>query len=116
MEALAQRSLPGVNDRPPIPGPLFDRDLLPIEPLAELEPVVAEPADGATGLGRRWDLETLGRLVETRGADFPEHADEWAYYLLYLRDFTDSDGVLPESFDDLVSDVFRPLLEEAPRA
>jgi hypothetical protein len=55
----------------------------------------------------------LERLVEQRAAEFPDRAEEWRYYVVYLRDFAGPDGSLPDSLAGLVADVFADLLPRA---
>jgi len=69
---------------------------------------VLEPAPG------QWSVEGLARLVERRAPDFPDRADEWHYYVVFLREQADLDGVLPPSFDALVTEVFADLIERPP--
>jgi hypothetical protein len=58
-----------------------------------------------------WNLGELRRLVEERGAPFPEDRVElWQSYLLFLQEHAGPDGTLPSSFDALVEDEFRELL------
>ena len=53
-----------------------------------------------------WDLNRLEVLVEESAAAFPGRIDEWRYYLVYLREFANVNGVLPRSFDWLVGEAF----------
>jgi hypothetical protein len=72
-------------------------------PEPALEPEV--PPARASRLG--WDLQVLERLVqEQRGTADPADLDEWSSYLFFLREHAGPDGVLPPSFDSLISDVF----------
>ena len=86
-------------------------------------PVVNASAEAATTLPRAvpleeplqpsphyWNLRTLRRLVEKRLPEFPERADEWRAYLETL-DQQQVDGLLPPSFDELVREVFAPILD-----
>jgi len=50
----------------------------------------------------------LERLVRARAGD--PAADEWNYYLIYLREYASLEGELPAQFDGLVWDVFGPLV------
>jgi hypothetical protein len=61
----------------------------------------------------RWNYLALTRLVEQRAADFPTEVDSWNAYLFSLREWADSGGALPATLDDLITDVFAPLLESA---
>jgi hypothetical protein len=53
-----------------------------------------------------WDLNRLEVLVEESAVAFPGRIDEWRYYLRYLREFANVNGVLPRSFDWLVGEAF----------
>ena len=66
----------------------------------------AEPVPANGG----FNLATLERLVDERGAAHPEHREEWASYLYFLREHAAPDGALPHSFDGLVEETFQPLL------
>jgi hypothetical protein len=56
-----------------------------------------------------WSLRALRRLVERRLPEFPERAEEWRAYLDILAD-QQVDGLLPPSFDGLITEVFAPIL------
>jgi hypothetical protein len=79
------------------------------EPEPELPPAAVVPLAGDPAV----NLRALERLVEARAADFPERAEEWRYYVVYLRDFAGPDGALPDSLAGLVADVFAELLPRA---
>jgi transcriptional regulator with XRE-family HTH domain len=64
------------------------------------------PADGHEG----YNLDELERTLDERGDSFPERAEEWRAYVLFLREFVHADGQLPASFNALVREVFRELL------
>ena len=74
------------------------------------EPEPAPPPPRPVEPDGGWNLNELERLVHTRGAEFPERADEWAAYLFHLRGHADADGRLPSSFDALVEDAFADLV------
>jgi hypothetical protein len=76
------------------------------EDTEEIVPPQAVPEDG-------WNLNRIERLVEEHAAANPARADEWRYYLLYLREFAEINGALPRSFDWLVLDAFGDLLAVA---
>ena len=57
----------------------------------------------------KWSLRALEAPGRARGAAFPERVDEWRGYIAALRSHA-VDGVLPESLDQLVRDVFGPIL------
>ena len=71
-------------------------------------PAVAAPAPQVEG---SFNLAELEQLVEGRGPRFPERLEEWRSYLFFLRDYAEPDGTLPGSFDWLVQDTFRELLQ-----
>jgi hypothetical protein len=87
-------------------------------PTPEPEPVVAaplppEPAPAPTPPPRRSRmprLPELERLVAREIDVHPDLADEWRWYLFYLRDFANVDGELPESFALLVRIAFAAIL------
>ena len=92
---IPHREPPSAAPPPPPPPP----------PPPEPEPA---PRPAATGA---WNLTELRRLVEERGASFPEERVElWRSYLLFLQEHAASDGALPSSFDALVEGEFRELL------
>jgi hypothetical protein len=88
------------------------------QPEPEQEPVVAaplppEPAPAPTRLPKRSripSLSELERLVAREINAHPDRADEWRWYLFYLRDFATVDGELPESFALLVRIAFAAIL------
>jgi hypothetical protein len=55
------------------------------------------------------DLAALRRLVAERGAEFPDRLDEWVIYLETLEPYAEN-GILPIRFEQVVEDVFGPLL------
>jgi len=61
-------------------------------------------------VGARFNLIELEHLVSARGREFPDRAVEWTSYLFFLRDYSDVDGALPETFDYLIEDVFADLI------
>jgi hypothetical protein len=68
------------------------------EPVAELQP--ASPTR---------NFRALELLVNSRLPEFPDRADEWRRYLVLLGSYV-VNGVLPESFDPLIREVFGPIL------
>jgi hypothetical protein len=67
------------------------------------QPLMLQPAP------RTWSLPALEALVAKRGPEFPEQAEEWHGYIAALANHA-VDGVLPESLDQLVREVFGPIL------
>src|SRR5207244_2710456 len=94
-----RRERPVEAPEPPPPPP-------PPPPPAP-EPETPPPPRPATG---SWSLAELRRLVEERGAAFPDRVELWRSYLNLLEEHASADGRLPSSFDALVEDEFRELL------
>jgi capsular polysaccharide biosynthesis protein len=88
----------------PQPQPLPESEPEPELPPAAVVPITGHPAG---------NVLALERLVEQRAAEFPDRAEEWRYYVVYLRDFAGPDGSLPDSLAGLVADVFADLLPRA---
>jgi hypothetical protein len=57
------------------------------------------------------NLATLQSLVAEHRDAFPDRADEWDAYLHHLRGYADAAGVLPGTFEPLVTETFAELLE-----
>ena len=57
-----------------------------------------------------WNLLVLERLVNDRGAAFPEKRDEWVSTLYFLREYAEPDGTVSSSFDGLIQDTFAELV------
>jgi transcriptional regulator with XRE-family HTH domain len=64
------------------------------------------PAEAASG----FNLDALEHALYERAAEFPERAQEWRAYMVFLREFVHADGNLPPTFNPLVREVFRELL------
>jgi hypothetical protein len=95
------------------PAPAADA---PPPPRPEPEPVLAPASaaeaalDPTRGLFYAYcDLAALRRLVAERGAEFPDRLDEWVIYLETLEPYAEN-GILPIRFEQVVEDVFGPLL------
>lgn len=69
----------------------------------------ARPAVTATS---GFNLDALEHTLDERAGDFPEQEQEWRAYIVFLREFVHSDGELPPTFNSLVREVFRELLEK----
>ena len=76
------------------------------EPGEDTQEILVEKPPPAGG----WNLNRIERLVEANAETNPGRVDEWRYYLLYLREFAEIGGALPNSFDRLVWDAFGDLL------
>jgi hypothetical protein len=85
---------------PPAPAP---------EPVVAAPPPAPVPVAAAPG-GRIPRLWTLERLVAEHPDPDPFVQEEREATLFSLRDFSDADGTIPESFHELVEDVFGRLL------
>lgn len=119
--ALEGAARPALEPPPPEPEPEpLPPEPEPEPPPSEPEPPVPEPVAPPTAprvlepAPGQWSVEGLARLVERRAPDFPDRADEWHYYVVFLREQADLDGVLPPSFDALVTEVFADLIERPP--
>jgi capsular polysaccharide biosynthesis protein len=87
------------RERPPQPV------AVPVEP----EPPPPPPPESVRAGQPRAARPTLGdleRLVRANTDRFPDTAEELNAYLFFLRDYADSAGRLPPSFDALIEDVF----------
>src|ERR687895_231288 len=74
-------------------------------------PWLSEPAAADTDADSLFaEVATRQHALDERAADFPERADEWRAYIVFLRDFVHADGNLPATFNSLVREVFRELL------
>lgn len=117
VEAAAVRAAPEpapVEEEPirPVPAPVPAPAPVP-EPAPEPEPERPPAAVVPIGIRPDQNVLALDRLVEARASDFPTRADEWRYYVTYLRDFAEADGGLPPELSSLVADVFAELLPRA---
>jgi hypothetical protein len=66
------------------------------------------PAADGNGAGWNvWDLQSRARALAGRN---PLQDEEWAFLLLYLREFASPDGILPRDFDRLVRTSFAQLV------
>ncbi len=92
-EAAAAPAEPEPPPPPPEPVPVVGRE-------SESALVGDEEAPTRPTLG---DLELL---VSANADRFPNAVEEWHAYLFFLRDYADSAGRLPPSFDGLIEDVF----------
>lgn len=82
------------------------------EPAPEPAPVLAAaPPLSVDGSPGRYNLLSLERIVEERGAEFPDRVEEWSSYLFFLRDHASADGAVPPSFDWLIQDTFGELVD-----
>ena len=92
------------QDRPPEPEPA------PVAAATGQALQEPEPARAAAAAPGEWRIDDLEGLVAQRGEEFPDRVEEWRYYVHFLREHADADGVLPTSFDYLVAETFAELL------
>ena len=81
----------------PAPAPMPQPELPPAAEVVHLK------------VGVSFNLLELEHLVAARSAEFPDRADEWSSYLFFLREHSDIDGALPQTFDYLIEDEFAEL-------
>ena len=105
-EAVPERVLQPVPDLEPEHEPEPEPEL---EPAAAAEPVVVVPIGIAVG-PRSWNLWDLERLSRESAGHDAVRDEERTFLLMYLREFADPDGVLPDDFDSLVRDSFGDLV------
>jgi hypothetical protein len=89
-------------------GPAPTPAAAPVAPPGPPEPATAAAVDRGGGA---WNLAELEGRVEAHSGLSPEQAFELRSYLFSLRQFADSDGSLPHSFDALINEVFGDVLE-----
>ncbi|HEV7133757.1 MAG TPA: hypothetical protein VGN27_08535 [Gaiellaceae bacterium] len=83
----------------------------PPPPPAAPEPVPTSVVPiGVSASPRQWNLWDLERLTRESSGPDPVADEERQFLLLYLREFADSDGLLPIDFDGLVRDSFGELV------
>jgi hypothetical protein len=78
---------------------------------ARLERLAAE-FDERDELARSREEELSSR---EHGGNHLDRADEWSATIVYLREFADESGLLPDAFDGLIEEVFEPILEPRER-
>jgi O-antigen ligase len=108
-ERAAAAPPPPPPPAPPPPPPPVVEVAPPAPPAVEPTPSPLVPP-AATGITGEFTLDRLERLVEAHASRFPDREDDWAFTLLYLRDYADYDGRLPRQFDAMIWDVFGELL------
>lgn len=89
---------------PPKPEPEPEPEL---ELVPEPEPL-PEPVPDFEPRPSRWRLAAIEQAM-ARHPDDPA-ADEWAAYVIFLRDHVEADGLLPATFDSLVTEVYGDLI------
>jgi capsular polysaccharide biosynthesis protein len=81
-------------------------------PGAAREPEPVAPSSARALRPGTWNVVALERLVAERGDEFPDRVEEWRSYVFFLREHASPEGVLPVSFDALVEETFRELVQE----
>jgi hypothetical protein len=105
---VAPEPSPEPVPEPPAPEPVPEPFPEP-EPEPRPEPI---PAAAPSSLRdeRAWNLWELERLARDHAGADPAKDEEWAFLFVYLREFADPDGMLPEHFDGLVRESFADLI------
>ncbi|HLY94058.1 MAG TPA: hypothetical protein VKP14_04345 [Gaiellaceae bacterium] len=67
---------------------------------------------GVPGPPRRWSIWDLERVAKEHAGSDVAADEERSFLLLYLREFADSDGLLPTDFDALVRGSFGSLVAQ----
>jgi hypothetical protein len=62
---------------------------------------------------REWNVWELERLARRLGGADAARDEEWAFLLVYLREFANPEGALPPDFDALVRESFPELVAVA---
>jgi hypothetical protein len=100
---------PAVAPPAPTPAPVV---VPPPPPVAAPPPPVAPstpPAAPPAGDGG-WNLWALERAAREQAGRNPVRDEERSFLLMYLREFADAEGNLPDEFDGLVRDSFGDLV------
>jgi hypothetical protein len=100
---------PPPTPEPARPEPTVAPAAAPVAPPGPPEPATAAAVDRGGGA---WNLAELEGRVEAHSGLSPEQGFELRSYLFYLRQFADSDGSLPHSFDALIDEVFGDVMQE----
>jgi hypothetical protein len=79
----------------------------------EPEPQVVALATRRDFGPREWNLWELERVARDRAGDDVARDEERTFLLMYLREFANSEGVLPEDFDGIVRESFGDVLDAA---
>jgi hypothetical protein len=99
----SQPTLVAVPPPPPEPEP-------EPEPVQEPEPQVVSLAVRRDG-PREWNLWELERLARDHAGDDVARDEERSFLLMYLREFANSEGMLPADFDGVVRESFGDVLD-----
>ncbi len=108
---VPSRPAPSPKRRPapePVEPPAEPQPAAPVEPA----PAPAPPSSGGP-TSAEWTLPDLERLFAEQGSAFPERQEELEIYLESLRSVAAPDGSLPLGVEQVIEDVFRPLLDRA---
>jgi hypothetical protein len=99
----SQPTLVAVPPPPPEPEP-------EPEPVQEPEPQVVSLAVRRDG-PLEWNLWELERLARDHAGDDVARDEERSFLLMYLREFANSEGMLPADFDGVVRESFGDVLD-----
>jgi hypothetical protein len=105
---------PAVRPAAEAPPPRVEAPIPPPEPKPppppppDYRPAPPRPRPPA----REWNLWELERRAREEAGD-AERDEEWTALFLHLRQFADTQGVLPKEFDDLVRESFAELIQAA---
>jgi hypothetical protein len=95
---------------PPEPAPPVAAPPESVRPAPAAAPPPAPPPLRTTAAPVQWNLfELQSRARKVAGRD-PARDEEWSFLFLYLREFADTDGLLPVDFDSFVRESFPELL------
>lgn len=111
--ALATARVDGARPARPAAAPAAAPRVKPAAPPPALERVApASPAPllATVGNGTSWNVWDLQRRARAVAGRNPLRDEEWAFLLLYLREFATADGLLPADFDRLVRTSFGELV------
>jgi hypothetical protein len=108
---------PPVQAPPPPPAP-SPSPPAPVAPPSSPPPAPAAPPPPPTPVApiapplerRRWNIFELQHRARARAGSDPERDEELSFLLVYLREFADVSGDLPEDFDSFVRESFHDLI------
>lgn len=109
----AERERRATSDRreePHRPPQDLESDLEPAAGVREPAPASATTAAAVPHAAREWNVWELERLARGVGGRNTARDQEWAFLLVYLREFATPEGLLPSDFDALVRESFPELV------
>lgn len=105
--SVQQAEVIPLEEEPEAAAPPFEEPEIAPSVL-EPAPFVAPQPESEPG---EWTLDQLEGLVQEHAPAFADRVEEWTFYLESMRDFADTGGRLPVTFDWLIWDTFGELLE-----